>query len=187
MELVLPEAAELDEIPGELLAPKLLPDLWSGEEISAQSVMDYFNGQRVVQVDRGGFTEPVPVPKASADVVNAAVNEAVTSRQGMAALRTGEPAGRTDPDGRADARRQAACAPDADLGCIDPAGEPADGLAGGRNHGTRHCHWTFAAGRRHAAMEDHPRRDRRRNPGPFHGSGRGFLDPGRAICQARRP
>ena len=44
LELVLPEAAELGEIPGELLAPKILPDLWSGERISAQAVLDYFNG-----------------------------------------------------------------------------------------------------------------------------------------------
>ena len=77
IELVLPDTAELGEIPGELLAPKVLPDLWTGEEITAQAVADYFNGKTVVQVDKGGFKEPVPVPKASAEVVNTAVSEAV--------------------------------------------------------------------------------------------------------------
>jgi hypothetical protein len=77
MELVLPKAAELGEIGGGLLAPKLLPDLWTGDEITAQSVMDYFSGTKVVQVDRGGFSEPVPVPKASSSVVEAAISEAV--------------------------------------------------------------------------------------------------------------
>ena len=77
IELVLPEAAELGEIPGELLAPNVLPDLWTGDEITVQAVMDYFDGNTVVQVDKGGFKEPVPVPKSSSDAVNAALNEAV--------------------------------------------------------------------------------------------------------------
>ncbi|NLT78120.1 MAG: hypothetical protein GXX98_16495, partial [Planctomycetes bacterium] len=77
MELVLPESAELGEISGDLLAPKTLADLWPGDEITVQAVIDYFDGKKVVQVDRGGFTEPVPVPKAAAEVVNAAVNDAV--------------------------------------------------------------------------------------------------------------
>jgi hypothetical protein len=77
MELVLPEAAELGEIPGSLLSPNALPELWDGDAITVQNVMDYFNGEKVVHVDKSGFTEPVPVPKASPDVVYAAVNEAV--------------------------------------------------------------------------------------------------------------
>lgn len=77
LELVLPDSAELGEIPGELLAPKTLPDLWGGDEITVQAVMDYFDGTKVVQVDKGGFTEPAPVPKAPADVVETAVNETV--------------------------------------------------------------------------------------------------------------
>lgn len=77
LELVLPDSAELGEIPGDLLAPKTLPDLWGGDEITVQAVMDYFDGTKVVQVDKGGFTEPAPVPKAPADVVETAVNEAV--------------------------------------------------------------------------------------------------------------
>ena len=79
MELVLPEAAELAEIPGDLFSPNVLPDLWTGDEITVQAVQDYFDGKRVVQVDKGGFTEPVPVPTASAEAVNTAINEAVAA------------------------------------------------------------------------------------------------------------
>ena len=79
IELVLTEAAELGEIPGELLTPKALPDLWAGDEIKAQAVIDYFCGKTVVQVDKGGFTEAVPVPKASTEVVNGAIEEAVAT------------------------------------------------------------------------------------------------------------
>lgn len=79
MELVLPEAAELAELAGELLAPKVLPELWTGDEIAAQAVLDYFNGNRVVQVDKGGFSEAVAVPKAAPDVVDAGIAEAVAA------------------------------------------------------------------------------------------------------------
>lgn len=77
LELVLPSSAELGEISGDLLGPRLLPDLWGGDEITVQDAMDYFDGTKVVQVDQGGFTEPVPVPKASSAVVEAAIGEAV--------------------------------------------------------------------------------------------------------------
>ena len=77
MELVLPDAAELGEIAADLMAPKNLPDLWAGDEITVQFVLDYFDGTKVVHVDKGGFTEAVPVPKAAAEVVYAALNEAV--------------------------------------------------------------------------------------------------------------
>jgi hypothetical protein len=78
MELVLPEAAEIAEVPAQLLAHSVLPDLWSGDEITLQNVLDYFSGQRVVQISRGSFTEPVTVPKAILEVVEAAVGEAVS-------------------------------------------------------------------------------------------------------------
>ncbi len=79
LELVLPEAAELGDLPGELLAPKVLPNLWAGDQITTQAVLDYFNGTSVVQVDKGGFQDPVPVPKASAVAVNTAIGEAVAA------------------------------------------------------------------------------------------------------------
>ena len=77
LELVLPEAAELAELSGELLTPGVLPTLWASDHITAQDVISYFDGTKVVQVDRGGFPEPMTVPKASAAVVSAAIAEAV--------------------------------------------------------------------------------------------------------------
>ena len=75
----MPEVAELSDIPVGLLTPKILPNLWVGEQIAAQAVLEYFSGATVVQVDKGTFQQPVPVPKASADVVNAAIGDAVVA------------------------------------------------------------------------------------------------------------
>ncbi len=77
LELVLPEAANLAEISPQLLAPHQLPELWPGDEITVQSVIDYFDGGRVVQVEKGGYTEPVQIPRASQEVVEKALSEAV--------------------------------------------------------------------------------------------------------------
>jgi hypothetical protein len=77
LELVLPSDAELAEVAPSLLAPKVLPELWLADEITVQSVLDYFDGGKVVQVARDGYEEPVPVPKASRDIVEAAVVKAV--------------------------------------------------------------------------------------------------------------
>ncbi|HFD86265.1 MAG TPA: ATP-binding protein [Gammaproteobacteria bacterium] len=79
LELILPEAAELAELPYHLLAPGRLPELWKGDEVSVQDVLDYFSGETVVQVQRDGYMEPVSIPKASADVINAAIAAAVES------------------------------------------------------------------------------------------------------------
>ncbi len=77
LELVLPEAAELAEIAPQLLVPNTLPELWSGDEITVQTVIDYFAGGKVVQVDRGGYKEPVSNPKATRAVVEKAISAAV--------------------------------------------------------------------------------------------------------------
>lgn len=77
LELVLPEAASLAEIVPQLLAPKHLPELWPGEQITVQAVLDYFAGGKVVQIDRGGYPEPVTIPKAEPAVVEKAVGAAV--------------------------------------------------------------------------------------------------------------
>jgi hypothetical protein len=65
LELVLPEAGELNEISPGLLAPKRLSGLWSGDEITVKNVLDYFSGTTVVQVDRGGYQESMRIPKAN--------------------------------------------------------------------------------------------------------------------------
>ncbi|NMA45089.1 MAG: ATP-binding protein, partial [Lentisphaerae bacterium] len=79
LELVLAEAAVLEEIAPELLEPDCLPKLWSGESITVQSVMDYFKGGNVVQIQRNGYLEPLAIPKADPTLVNDAVTKAVAA------------------------------------------------------------------------------------------------------------
>ena len=79
LEVVLSTAAELAEIPGELLRKGVLPGLWETKtELPFSEFKAYFAGGKVVQVDRGGYNEGQQVPKASAAVVSAAVEKAVT-------------------------------------------------------------------------------------------------------------
>ena len=78
LELVLPQAAELVELPCEVLAVKRLPKLWpdgDAQEITVKDVMDYFSGGKTVQVDREGYREPMFVPKA----VQAAIERAIAA------------------------------------------------------------------------------------------------------------
>jgi hypothetical protein len=77
LELVLPEAAELAEIDPQLLAPHRLTGLWPGDEITAQAVIDYFGSGKIVQVEKGGYSEPVQIPKATQEVVEKAIADAV--------------------------------------------------------------------------------------------------------------
>jgi hypothetical protein len=77
LELVLPEAAELAEIRPHLLAPHRLPGLWPGDEVTVQAVLNYFGGGKVVQVEKGGYSEPVPIPRAGQQVVEKAISDAV--------------------------------------------------------------------------------------------------------------
>ncbi len=78
LELILSEAAELKEIDASLLEPDRLPELWKSDVISVQAVMDYFSGT-VIQVQRDGYMESLPIPKASKDVARASITHAVES------------------------------------------------------------------------------------------------------------
>jgi len=77
LELILPAAAELRELPHQLLLPRALPGLWKGDELRVQAVLDYFNGKTVVQVPHDGYTEPVSIPKVDTEVVNKAITASV--------------------------------------------------------------------------------------------------------------
>jgi len=77
LELVLPGAAELTDPAPTLLAPKRLPGLWSGDEITVKAVGNYFGGSTVVQVDRNGYQEPMQIPKAAQEVIEKAISSAV--------------------------------------------------------------------------------------------------------------
>jgi hypothetical protein len=77
LEVVLPAHARLTEIAPELLAPGQLPGLWQSDTLRLMDLLDYFSGEHVVQIDRGGYEEPLPVPGADRDVVETAVRTAV--------------------------------------------------------------------------------------------------------------
>jgi Protein of unknown function (DUF499) len=77
LELVLPEGAEITEVAPSLLAPGKLQDLWTGDEITAKAVTDYFNGSTIVQVERDAYKEPLQIPKAAQSVVDTAISTAV--------------------------------------------------------------------------------------------------------------
>jgi hypothetical protein len=77
MEVVLPEKAELSDIASEMLVKDKLPGLWESEKILVKDAYQYFSGQTTVQVDRGGYQEPLMVPKAPTDVIDAATSDAV--------------------------------------------------------------------------------------------------------------
>ena len=78
LELVLPEAATLSEIPAGLLVPGAWPGLWPDPpEITVGDVVAYFRGGNVVKVSKGTYEEPVTIPKAEREVVEAAISAAV--------------------------------------------------------------------------------------------------------------
>jgi hypothetical protein len=79
LEVVLPEAARLVEIDASLLAPNVLPELWKKEPLRLGELIDYFSGKHYIQVDKGGYKEPMPIPGASSDTVKHAVSAAVKS------------------------------------------------------------------------------------------------------------
>ena len=78
LEVVLSASAELAEIPGALLRKGGAPGLWDAkDELLLSAFKDYFAGAKTVQIDRVGYTEEQQIPKASSDVVNAAIEKAV--------------------------------------------------------------------------------------------------------------
>jgi hypothetical protein len=78
LELVLPEVAELAELTPALIAKDTLPSLWTGENITVKQVVYYFDGSKVVQVEKDGYQEPQQVPKADKAVVHEAIEKAVS-------------------------------------------------------------------------------------------------------------
>lgn len=77
LELVLPEKATLSRIPPSVLYPDVLDELWSKPVVRVGDVQALFDGKHTVAVNRGGFDEPLPVPKATPDVVNDAIRSGV--------------------------------------------------------------------------------------------------------------
>lgn len=77
MEVVLPEKAELSNLPANMLVRGELPELWTDDVLPVNAVRRYFSGDTTVEVDRGGYKEAMIVPKASPDAVDEAIKEAV--------------------------------------------------------------------------------------------------------------
>lgn len=104
LEVVLPEAAVLSELAAELLAPNRLSGLWQGSELIVKTLHDYFAGDRVVQVQREGYEEPVIIPKVDPTIIDMAIQDAV--KKGLLWLVNGPasiyleevPAGLINPD-----------------------------------------------------------------------------------------
>lgn len=76
LELVLPEAAELTDLPTPLLSPGLLPGVWLGTETTYGKLSEYFSGSHTVP---DAYGEPIAVPRVSPEVLEAAVSGAVQS------------------------------------------------------------------------------------------------------------
>ena len=79
LELVLSEAATLAELDGALLAPGRLPGLWPGDTLAVRQVYAYFQGGYTVSLDKGGYEEPLAIPRAELATVDAAIAQAVAA------------------------------------------------------------------------------------------------------------
>ncbi|MCW5968654.1 MAG: ATP-binding protein [Blastocatellales bacterium] len=77
LELVLPEAGVLTDLPSDLLVPGTLPGLWECAEITFKNLRDYFSGTQVVKLKRDGYEEPLMIPKAEVEALEEAVSAAV--------------------------------------------------------------------------------------------------------------
>jgi hypothetical protein len=77
LEVVLPEAAELTEVPPSLLVPGVLPDLWKGPSLPFRELCEYFSGGRTVKRVLDLYEESIPVPRAGRPVLEAAVKSGV--------------------------------------------------------------------------------------------------------------
>ncbi|MBI3370955.1 MAG: ATP-binding protein [Betaproteobacteria bacterium] len=77
LEVVLPEAAMLVEIEPGLLAPNVLPELWKTDPLALGALCSYFSGKHYIQMDKGGYKEPMSIPGASPETVKQAVSAIV--------------------------------------------------------------------------------------------------------------
>ncbi|MCC6533588.1 MAG: ATP-binding protein [Burkholderiales bacterium] len=77
LEVVLSEAATLTDIDPDLLAPGVLPELWHGQPLELGALARYFSGKHHVQVDKGGYKEPLAIPAATPEVIKVALAAAV--------------------------------------------------------------------------------------------------------------
>jgi hypothetical protein len=79
LEVILADAATLSELEPSLIAPGALPGLWAGASIKIEDLSQYFSGKHYVQVDKGGYVEPMVIPAATPAAIKDAVADAVKS------------------------------------------------------------------------------------------------------------
>ena len=89
LQVVLPEKAELAELPGRLLAPgdDALPGLWGSGGPTLGEVIAYFKGGYTVTVPREGYDEVEVIPQCDKEVVRQAVGSA--AEEGLVWLTNG--------------------------------------------------------------------------------------------------
>ena len=89
LRVVLPDKAELAELPGQLFAPggRALPGLWDEESVTLGDVIEYFRGGHAVTVSRDGYDEVEIIPRCAEEVVREAIRTAVS--QGLIWLTNG--------------------------------------------------------------------------------------------------
>src|SRR5258706_8631042 len=76
LEAALPENATLPSLASSLLVPGALPALWSRPELTFSQLAAYFAG-KTIQVDKGGYTESMMLPRASRETLENTVRDAV--------------------------------------------------------------------------------------------------------------
>ena len=81
LEVFLPEAATLSDVPPSLLNHQELPGLWSAEEITVQDVRNYFSGKHTITVPMEGYEDTLSIPGCDSSLVDKAISDAVS--QGM--------------------------------------------------------------------------------------------------------
>jgi hypothetical protein len=77
LELVLPDKAELTELAPAMVHPQAIRELWDGPEVTLKRVREFFSGGRCMKVGRGGYEEPIAVPRVPPTAVDAATVAAV--------------------------------------------------------------------------------------------------------------
>ena len=87
LEVVLPERAELRELPRGLLVPGELPALWEEELLPLPKILAYFSGSHVAVLPREGYEDTFAIPACPEETVRHAVAQAV--EQGLAWLVSG--------------------------------------------------------------------------------------------------
>ena len=84
LEIVLPEKAELTRLPEALLAPRVLPSLWTdddngeaGSALPVATLLNYFAGGHVATIPAAHYDDMVTIPACSEDTVLGTVEHAV--------------------------------------------------------------------------------------------------------------